>query len=226
LLDRGKNQVLKQSPIFSSLTEGELTELACLAIENSFKAGEFVFWEGDAPEWFYVIAEGRVKVLKHASRGKEIVIAFLEAGEILGEVAVFQNKPYPASVQAVDQTRILGIKREEFLSFLDRRPQVALMITSVLGARLRHAYGRIGDIAGERVEQRLVRTLLMLFSTLGPTLPFTRHELADMSGTTTETAIRVLSRLRDTGVISSTRGKIIILDEDRLRLMSIAPPQE
>jgi len=65
----------------------------------------------------------------------------------------------------------------------------------------------------------------MLSSKLGSTLPFTREEIADMAGTTTETAIRLMSRLKDGGVIRSGRGKIIILDEARLRLLSEGPPQ-
>ncbi len=81
------------------------------------------------------------------------------------------------------------------------------------------------DLAAERVEQRIARTLLRLSSKLGHTLPFTRQEIADMSGTTTETAIRVMSRLKDGGIIRSVRGKIVILDELKLRLLSEGPPQ-
>jgi len=225
LLNAGKAGVLKQSFIFSGLNEDELAELAGLAIERSFVPGEFVFWDGDAPEWFYIVAEGRVKVLKHSSLGKEFIIAFFGSGEMFGEVAVFEDKPYPASAQAVAETKVLGIKGEDFLSFLAHRPQVALRIISILGGRLRDAQSRLKDLAGERVEQRLARTLLMLSAKLGSTLPFTRQEIADMSGTTTETAIRFMSRLKDGGIIRSVRGKVIILDETKLRLLSEGPPQ-
>jgi CRP/FNR family transcriptional regulator len=225
LPNTGKAGILKQSFIFSSLNEDELAELAKLAIERSFVPDEFIFWDGDAPEWFYIVAEGRVKVVKHSSLGKEFIIAFFGPGEIFGEVAVFENKPYPASAQAVAETKVLGIKRKDFLSFLAQRPQVALRIISVLGGRLRDAQGRLKDLAGERVEQRLARTLLMLSAKLGSTLPFTRQEVADMAGTTTETAIRFMSRLKDGGIIRSTRGKIIILNETKLRLLSEGPPQ-
>ncbi len=225
LPNTGKAGILKQSFIFSSLKEDELAELAGLAIEQSFMPGEFIFWDGDAPEWFYIIAEGRVKVVKHSSLGKEFIIAFFGPGEMFGEVAVFENKPYPASSQAVAETKVLGIKREDFLSFLAHRPQVALRIISILGGRLRDAQSRLKDLAGERVEQRLARTLLMLSAKLGSTLPFTRQEIADMAGTTTETAIRFMSRLKDGGIIRSTRGKIIILNETKLRLLSEGPPQ-
>ena len=94
-----------------------------------------------------------------------------------------------------------------------------------LGGRLRDAQRRLKDLAGERVEQRLAQTLLMLSAKLGPTLPFTRQEIADMAGTTTETAIRVMSRLKQGKIIRSVRGRIIILDESKLRLLSEGPPQ-
>ena len=224
-MDSVKAKVLRQSLIFSSLNADELADLASLAIERGFMPGEFVFWDGDAPDWFYMVAEGRIKVLKHSSTGKEFIIAFFGPGEMFGEVAVFENKPYPASAQAVAETKVLGIKREAFLSFLAHRPEVSLRIINVLGGRLRDAQSRLRDIAGERVEQRLASTLLMLSSKLGPTLPFTRQEIADMAGTTTETAIRVMSRLKDGGIIRSVRGKTIIVDETKLRLLSEGPPQ-
>ncbi len=221
----GKAEILRCSFIFSSLNDDELGELANLAIERSFVPDEFIFWDGDAPEWFYIVAEGKVKVLKHSSLGREFIIAFFGPGEMFGEIAVFENKPYPASAQAVAETKVVGIKREEFISFLANRPQVALRIISVLGGRLRDAQGRLRDLAGERVEQRLASVLLMLSSKLGLTLPFTRQEIADMVGTTTETAIRVMSHLKDRGIIRTVRGKVIILDEEKLRLLSEGPPR-
>ncbi len=221
----GKAEILRSSSIFSSLNDDELGELANLAIERSFMRNEFIFWDGDAPEWFYIVAEGKVKVLKHSSSGREFIIAFFGPGEMFGEVAVFENKPYPASAQAVVETKVVGIKTDEFLSFLANRPQVALRIISVLGGRLRDAQGRLRDLAGERIEQRLASVLLMLSVKLGLTLPFTRQEIADMAGTTIETAIRVMSHLKDRGIIRSVRGKVIILDEEKLRLLSEGPPR-
>jgi len=219
-----KIRVLRQSLVFSTLSEDELNGLSALVIPRSFESGEFVFWEGDAPDRFYLVAEGRVKVVKHSSSGREFIIAFFGPGEMFGEVAVFEDKPYPASAQAVAGTRVLGIRRDALLSFLADRPQIALRIISVLSGRLRDAQGRLRDLASERVEQRVAQILLMLSARLGSTLPFTRQEIADMSGTTTETAIRVMSRLRQGKIIRSVRGKIIILDETKLRLLSEGPP--
>ena len=220
-----KAEALKQALIFSSLSESDLAELSRLASERRFKAGEYVFWEGDAPGYFYILVEGRIKVLKHSSSGKEVIIAFFGPGEMFGEVAVFEDKPYPASAQAATDTRVLAIRKGDFLKLLSSHPQVALVIINILGGRLRESQGRLRDLAAERAQQRLARTLLALSAKLGSTLPFTRQEIADMAGTTTETAIRLMSRLREGQIISSTRGEITILDEAKLRLLSQGPPQ-
>ena len=216
--------ILKRSFIFSVLDENELTDLAELTIERNLETGEFVFWEGDEPECFYIVATGRIKVFKHSAQGKEFIINFFDSGDMFGEVAVFEDKPFPASAQAVNDTIVLGIKKDRFISFLSARPPVSLRIIGILGGRLRDAQNRLTGFASERVEQRIARALLMLSSKLGNTLPFTRQDIAETSGTTTETAIRVLSRFKDSGIIQSTKGKIIIKDKTKLSLMSEGPP--
>lgn len=221
----GKSETLGRALIFSGLSQDELNALAGIAVESNYPAGEFVFWDGDEPRFLYIVAEGKIKVLKHSSSGKEFIIAFFGPGEVFGEVAVFENRPYPASALAAIDTKVLALKRDDFLSFLTSQPEVALRIICMLGGRLRDAQGRLRDIAGERVEQRIANILLMLSSKLGLELPFTRQEIADMAGTTTETAIRVMSRLKDGGIIKSTRGKTVIADETRLRLLAEGPPQ-
>jgi CRP-like cAMP-binding protein len=213
-------ELFKRSLVFSSLDKNELLELSKLAVERNVKSGEFIFWEGDESDRFYVLAEGRVKAVKHTASGKEFIIAFFSPGEMFGEVAVFEEKPYPATAQALEDSKVFGIKTEDFLVFLSKRPRVALGIINVLAGRLRDAQGRLKDFAGERVEQRLARILLMLSSKLGTELPFTRQEIADMTGTTIETAIRIMSRLTRDGVIRSVRGSITIQDIAQLKHLS------
>ena len=224
MAEAGAVQLLKQSSIFSGLNEDDLAALADLATEYRFQPDEFVFWEGDDADRFYVLVDGSIKVIKHSSQGKEFIIAFFGAGEMFGEVAVFENRPYPASAQAVVSICVLGIRRTDFLAFLAERPQVVLRIINVLGGRLRDAQSRLRDLAGERVEQRIAAILLMLSTKLGGTLPFTRQEIADMVGTTTETAIRVMSQLRRRDIVRSVRGRVTILDAEKLRLLSEGHP--
>ena len=224
-IESGKRAaILKRSLIFSGLNDEDLNALSKLAVSRGFKAGESVFWEGDAPSHFFFITSGRVKVLKHSSLGKEFVVAFFGPGEIFGEVAVFEERPYPASAQAISDTEVLGIGKDSFLAFLSDHPEVSLRIINMLGGRLRDAQNRLNALAGERAEQRVAKTLLMLSSKLGQSLPFTRQEIADMSGTTIETTIRVMSRMKRGEIIRSRRGRTDILDETRLKLLSEGPP--
>ncbi len=218
-------RALKKSVVFSALRRDELLELAAIVKVAAFEREEYLFWEGEAGTRLYIIDQGRVKVHKHSSSGKDFIVAFFGPGEMFGEVAVIEQKPYPASAQAVEPTSVLAVTRDEFVDLLSRRPEVALRIIIVLSGRLRDAQNRLRDIAGERVEQRIANVLRMLSSRLGPELPFTRQELADMAGTTTETAIRVMSRLKDGGIIDSVRGKTVILDEQKLRLLGEGPPE-
>jgi len=218
-------QVFKNSLIFSGLGEEELGELAALAARRRLAPEEFVFWEGDAPDFFYLVLRGRVKVVKQSPTGKEFIVSFFGPGEMFGEVAVFENKPYPASSVAAEETVVASIRRTAFLAFLAAHPEIALKIISVLGGRLREAQARLGDLAASRVQQRIARVLLMLAARMGKDLPFTRREIADMTGTTIETAIRVLSRLGQGKIIRSARGHIIITDEQKLRLLAEGPPR-
>ena len=133
--------------------------------------------------------------------------------------------PIPASARVVSATCLLGIKKADFLNFLAKYPTVSLRIIAILSGRLRDAQSRLRDLAGERVEQRLARMMLMLSARLGATLPFTRQELSDMAGTTTETTIRTLSQWEDRGIVSSARGKVTIADETKLKLLAEGPPQ-
>jgi CRP/FNR family transcriptional regulator len=224
LVARSKTKALRDSLLFSGLSEEELGELAGIVRIIALEPEEYLFWEGDSADALYIICEGRVKVLKHSSAGKEFIVAFFGPGEMFGEVAVFEGKPYPASAQAVEPTSVLSIMRGDFVRLLGERPDVALRIMLVLSGRLRDAQNRLRDIANERVEQRIGNLLLMLASKLGPELPFTRQEIADMAGTTTETAIRVMSGFKEKGILSSARGKVLILDEAKLRSASEETP--
>ncbi|MFQ5826790.1 MAG: Crp/Fnr family transcriptional regulator [Dehalococcoidia bacterium] len=217
-------EVLQGSLIFSALSQEELGTLAHLASERCFAEGDYILWEGDAPLWFYIVERGKVKIVKHSPSGKEFIINVFTPGEMFGEVAVFEGRPYPASAQAMEETCVLGVGREDLLSFLSQNPSVTLKIIRVLGERLKQAHNRLRDLAGERVEQRIAGILLMLASKLGPELPFTRQDIADMSGTAIETAIRVMSRFGKARIVRSSRGRITILNEARLRLISQGSP--
>ncbi len=120
----------------------------------------------------------------------------------------------------MNETTVLCIAKEDFLSFVNKYPVVATKFISILGRVLNSAYERLTDIAGEVVYQRVFNVLYMLHFKFGDTIPITREEIAEMAGTTTETTIRVLSKLKSLGIIDSKRGHIVILSKTKFRDVS------
>jgi CRP-like cAMP-binding protein len=218
-----KQQILSDVPLFSGLGRDEIKSLADIFTERTFSAGQTIFFDGDLPEWFYVVAEGMVEILKQYVSGKDFVITFLTTSEMLGEVAIVDGAPYPASAKARVDTRLLAIRQKDLTAFLTRYPQLLLRINSILGARLRDVQMRLSDLASEKAKPRLIRILLMLQAKFGSTIPFTRQEVADMTGITTETTARMISQLKSIGIIGSTRGRIVIIDVDKLKQLDHGP---
>ena len=122
-------------------------------------------------------------------------------------------------MRALSPTKVLEFKKNEILPFLLGHPLVMLEMIKVLAARVSELNRRLRDVAGERVEQRVFRLILMLCHRFGPSLNMTRRELAEMVGATIETTIRILSSMRQEKIIASSRGKITILDEAKLRCL-------
>jgi CRP/FNR family transcriptional regulator, nitrogen oxide reductase regulator len=218
-----KIAVFRQSPIFAHLSEDEFRKIADLARPHHYAKGEFVFLEGDPPHFCHVVQEGRVKLFKQSFSGKIFTVKVASCGDTLHAVVLFEGEPRWATAQAMDQVTLLRIKREEFISFVANRFGILMKMIGILGEQAHSAHERLIDMVGERAEQRLLNVLNMLCSKFGTILSFTSEELADLAGTTTETTIRVISQLKKSALISSSRGKIVILDEAKLRRCSDGP---
>ena len=212
-------EVFRLCPSFSHLGENELREIAVLATPCHFKKGQFIFHEGDPSNLFYVVQRGRVKLFRTRS-GKNFIASVVSRGYTLNASALFERQAYFLSAQAMDDVTLLRVRGEDYRSFVKKYPSIAMKIISILTKRMESDLDRIVDVVGERVDQRLHNVLLMLFARFGTTLLFTCEELADLAGTTTETTIRALGKLKDLGILSSTRGKITILDQNKLRDLS------
>jgi len=220
LQDVNKANLLEQSAIFKPLNADEIAEVFALSIYYSLAAGEFVYQESDTADRLYIVARGKIKIMKYSSEGNEFIISFLEPGELFGISAAFTDKPYSYSAIAMEESDVLEIRKEDFLQLIEDHSKMGLDVIKIVGERLIDAHERLRDLAGERVETRLLKTLLRLFQGYGRELTFTRHELADMTGTTTESVIRICSHLKEKGVIESARGKLIIIDPPKLRQLS------
>lgn len=215
-----KIEIFRRSTLFSCLDPEELEELTPVASFHHYGKDEFVFHQGDPPNFLYLVASGKVKQYKMSGSGRIFTASIMSSGDPLNAVALFGAKGYFVSAQAVNETTTLVIPKNDFLSFVDRYPIVTTRLVYLLGRVVNSAWERLTDFAGEMTCQRIFNVLYMLYFKFGNTIPVTREEIADMVGTTTETTIRVLGKLRTLGVIASRRGRIVILSETKLRDVS------
>ena len=222
---RDAGDVVRGNPIFAGLPDGDLTALAAAARDVSYRAREYVFLEGEPPVSFCLVKRGHVKIVRHAKSGKDVVLELLGLGEAFGGVAVIERRPYPASAQATEPTVVTKIPQDLIVGLADRHPSIVREMALMIGRRLRSAHESVTSLASEPVEARLAGVLLRIAEregvrgTGGVTLPMqlTRQSLADMTGTTVETAIRVLGRWQRDGVIRDDGGHLVIPDLDALR---------
>ena len=220
-----KVQVVKTAPLFIGLTERDWEAVADLLNERCYPKDAYIFFEGDPPEAIYIIWMGQVKLMRHSEEGRDIVVEVLGPGRMFGELAVFDGTPYSATAQTMEPTALVYISRHDFLEMLQRYPVTALAVISELTRRLRSAMDLVRSLAVERVEQRIARLLLKLAAANGRhaddgmviEMPLTRQDIADMTGTTVETAIRVLSRFRRMGWVTTRRGRVILTEPEALR---------
>ena len=216
---------LRRSPVFANIPARELTALATVTRGDRYRAREFVFMEGEPADWFCVVRSGRVKILRASRGGKEVVLELLGPGEPFGGVAVIERRPYPASAQATEASVVLKIPREPIIALSERHPGLIREMALMIGRRLRAAHESVRSLAGDPVEARLAAALLRLAErdgTRGPagiTLPFTltRQSLADMTGTTVETTIRIMSRWQKDRLVGDESGRLVLLDPSALR---------
>ncbi len=199
---------------------GALMELASHATPWGFRKGEIVFREGDASVFFYVIRKGRVKCLKEAPSGKQFIISVNSNFETLNAAVLFNQNPHSFTAKAMEDTVLFRADGDFYVSWAQRHPSHVLQIVDMMEQALRTCYDRLIDAVGERVEQRMCHVLNLLCGKFGASLNFTCEEIAELSGTTTETAIRILAKLKTTQVLGSIRGKIHVLDPAELKRLS------
>jgi CRP-like cAMP-binding protein len=219
---------LKKIDLFKNLSDEELKELEHYITSVTFRKKEDIFTEGDAPEWFYIVATGKVKVTKISHDGKEIILEVISPHDIFGGVAVLRNFPYPANAVAMEDSEILKISRKNLMRLVDRFPNLMFCIALQLGDRMKSSFDSLKNIALERVEARIAALLLKLGNKVGVEtregllidMRLTKQDVADMVGTTVETSIRTFSKFKKDGLVVDSDGKVIIKDREGLEALS------
>jgi CRP/FNR family transcriptional regulator len=221
-------EVRESSPFFRRLSEVDLERLAAIAISRAYDRGDVVFSEGDAPTYLHSIASGRVKMVKRMPSGKEVILEIMGPGDPLGAVVAYEGRPYPATAVALEPVQALLLPRSELFAMLERHPSVVRGFLSGMARRIVELTQRIPEVAGGRVETRFALLFLKLAENLGRPeaeaihipLPLSRQDLADLTGTTLETSIRVMSRWGKEGTVVTAPDGFRI--EDRQVLERLA----
>lgn len=218
------DDVLRRLPFFRRLTPALRTRVAEVARLKSYGEDELIFSEGDPSDAFIVIVDGRVKVFKSTPAGKEIILEIFGAGDPLGAVAVYEGVPFMASAQTLEPSRVLRIDKGPFFHLLEADPQMVRGLLSGLTLRLAELTRRLADLSGARVEVRFARLFLKLCDQIGRNerdgifvpMPLSRQELADLTGTTIETAIRIMSRWQKENLVHTEKDGFVVLDREGL----------
>jgi CRP/FNR family transcriptional regulator len=219
---------LKKIDLFKNLSDEDLKELEPYLVTTAFKKKEDIFSEGDQPEWFYIVAKGKVKITKLSHEGKEIILEVISPTDIFGGVAVLRNFPYPANAVAMEDSEVVKITRKNLMRLVDRFPNLMYCIALQLGDRMKSSYDSLKNIALERVEARIAALLLKLANKVGIEtkeglqidMRLTKQDVADMVGTTVETSIRTFSKFKKQGLVADKAGKIVIRDREGLAELS------
>jgi CRP/FNR family transcriptional regulator len=218
-----KVEFLGRVSLFKDLGLRERKEIQGYFHEQRVDRDQFIFLEGDTAECVYAVAEGKVKIVKQAPTGKELILEVFAPGEVFGGATLLMER-HPASAVAMEPGMLLYLARQDYHALLKRFPPIAFQIITLLRHRLAEAHRVIRGLAVERVETRVARLLFKLADKTGVPgdagtrlgLQLTRQDIADMVGCTLETGIRILSRWQKEGLIKTEEGVITILDRQGL----------
>jgi CRP-like cAMP-binding protein len=216
----GKIKTLRAHREFSDLPEKLVKELATMASRRIYKRNEIIFHSGDTSHHCYIVESGSVLLSKESPSGKPFSFLLSGRGATLNAVTNFFFNGRFFSARATEEASLLVIPSSNFNEWVLGNREISRNIINTLEELLDTAYQRIIDLINESVEQRIINLLFNLSSRLGRTLPLTNKDLADMTGTSRETACRVIHKLQDAGLVSKSRGKIKILDLSQLESLS------
>lgn len=214
---------LRKIPMFSELSDEDLEGIAGLFRERRYRKNDIIFMEEDTGQYMYLVKEGRVKVTRLLPNGKEMILAFHEAGEYFGEMALIDGGTTPASVTAVLPTTIFVMGAKEFSSLLEH-PKTNRVILKTLCNRCRDAWAQIEVLTFHNADARVRMAFHQLVQKRGVEtdsgymipMKLTHKELSDIVGISRETATRVLSHLQEQDLIRVETRRFVVLEPDRL----------
>ncbi len=219
-----RRQLLSRITIFEGLSPDELEHLLEITTTRQLRARQVLFRKGDPGKQLFGVMRGRLRVSAADADGKEVVFAFLDPGEVIGEIALLDSNARSATVEAIEPSELLTLHRRDLIPFLEQHPKVAIQLAAVLAGRLRRLDELVEDMAFLTVPGRLAKKLLTLVEVYGRETPdgiridrkLPQHELGELVGVTRESINKQLRAWVDRGIVSVDRGFITIHKEHEL----------
>lgn len=211
-------QLLAGVGVFSALEPEDLERISELAVPRTFDSGEVVFREGDASDTCYIVHRGQARAVREHPDGRTITLATFGRGDIFGELAMFEDERRSATVEAVQPTTVVAVLGPDMRRLMGEHPQISSRLVISLGRRLRESNERLARQSFQTVQSRVAVVLRDLVEQSqgqerGEVLvTATQADLAQLAGSSRESASRFLAVLERAGVISQGRGRLIVHD--------------
>jgi CRP/FNR family transcriptional regulator len=215
----GPAAILRRVPLFSKLSAADLDELLQYCRMMKAPAGREILSPETPADSFYVIVSGRVKLYKISPKGDEQILHLFGPGDTFGEAAMWGGIPYPATADALEETRLLVVGREPLRRAFTKNPEVALEMLAGMAAKLQEFNHLIEQLSLKEVPARLAEVLLQMAREAGSDTVYLKQpkrELASRIGTIAATLSRALAKLKSEKLIAVDGAKITILDRGRL----------
>jgi len=217
-------ELLGNVPVFSTLVDDDLERIAQFAVPREFEPGEVVFREGDASDTCYVVRDGRARALRTHRDGRTLTLATFGPGDIFGELALFEDEKRSATVEAIERTTAVAVLGPDMRRLMAEHAEISSRLVIALGRRLRETNESLSLQSFQTVQSRVAVVLSELVNQElvdgkhGDVLvTATQADLAQLAGSSRESASRFLAVLERAGVISQGRGRLVVHDAEALK---------
>ena len=218
-------ELLGNVPAFETLTPDDLDHVAGVAVPRRFSAHEVVFHENDDSDTCYVVRTGHARALREHSDGRQITLATFGPGDIFGELAMFSAERRSATVDAIDALEVVAILGRDMRALMRRHPDIAVALVVALGRRLREANERLARQSFQTVQSRVATVLGNLVrqqqeegaAEADVLIVATQAEVAQLAGSSRESASRFLAVLERAGIVSQGRGRLTVHEPEALQ---------
>lgn len=213
-----KIELLQSVSIFWDLSDDELELISDKMVHKVFDSAKMIVLEESEGEQCFFVTKGSVKITRQGKKGREVILAILNAGDFFGEMSLLDGDGRSANVVALEASEVLTLARNEFLDILEKYPKISICLLEELTHRLRKSDQQIESLSLSDVEQRIGITLIRLAEELGTikqgsvtitNLPF-QQDIANMAGTSRETVSRTFKLLEEKGLLSRQGRHLVI----------------